>query len=140
MRYHLVCSIGLALSTAGCGTPQVALDQANNTVTLIQNLQTELTNYKQNTQRSSDRRLKSTQQSDIGTFALAREHQWGTYLYRESGLTGELAARARLRDASDAYAKVIADQDKARDDLAARLASITKELLEIIGGAEALKG
>lgn len=128
MNRCLAPLIVLALLVVACTTPKIAMDQATNTVSLIQNLQTELTKYRANAQRSAERRLNSTKQADVGTLEAALNHQWGDYLYRESGLGSELAARTRLRDASDAYSKIISDQDKARDELAARLLTITKAL------------
>ena len=127
IRSRFFCA-ALISGLAGCATNPVALDQANNTVKLIQNLQTELTRYQTNVKLSAQRRLKSTQQSDIGTLEIAREHQWGNYLYKESGLASELETRARLRDAADAYSRIIADQDKAQEDLATRLNALTKAL------------
>lgn len=128
MKRCLAPTIVVATLMSACTTPQVAMDQAANTVSLIQNLQAELTRYRSNAQRSTDRRLVSIQQADLGTLEIDREHQWDNYLYRESGLGSELAARIRLRDASDAYSKILSDQDKARDELAVRLLTITKAL------------
>jgi hypothetical protein len=113
---------------AGCATDQVALDQANNAVKLVQNLQVELKNYQNDVKLSAQRRLNSTHQADIGALEIARDQQWSSYLYKESGLDSELAARQRLRDASDNYSRIIAAQDKAQEELAARLTTIAKEL------------
>ena len=118
----------LVAGLTACTTPQVALDQADNTVRLLQNLQNELTRYQGNVKLSAQRRLKSVERLDTGTSEIALDLKFSAYLDTESGVTSELAARERIRDASDTYAKLIAEQDKAQAELAARLAAIVKGL------------
>ena len=123
----LVAAI-LVAGLPACTTPQVALDQADNTVRLLQNLQTELTRYQRNVKLSAQRRLKSVEQLDTGTYEIALDQKLSVFLDTQSGVTSEYAARERIRDASDTYTKLIEDQDKAQAELAARLAAIVKDL------------
>ena len=118
----------LVVAVGGCATPKVALDQANNTVHLIQNLQTEIVRYQTTVKLSTERRIKSIQHQDDGTIEIGTRQQLNTYLSTASGMTSELDARNRLRDASDTYAKIVGDQDKAQQDLADRLANLAKDL------------
>lgn len=122
----------IALAAAGilqgCSTPQAAMDQANNTVQLVQSLQNEMTRYQTTVKLSAERRLASVQQTDVGALEIAREQQFDSYLTAKSGMSDVVAARDRLRDASDTYSKILADHDKAQEELAARLAAIAKDL------------
>jgi len=116
------------LALLACSTPQVALDQANNGVRLTQNLQTELTRYQRNVKLSAERRLKSIERLEVGAGEITRDNAYATYIATKSGKTDELNARERIRDASNTYAKLIDDDEKARQELAARLAAIVKDL------------
>jgi hypothetical protein len=51
-----------------------------------------------------------------------------TYLRGKSGMTDELAAQELLRDASNTYAKLAADEETARRELHVRLEGLVKGL------------
>lgn len=116
------------LILCACSTPQVALDQANHGVRLIQNLQTELVRYQDSVKLSAQRRLRSIEAQDDVTADSARKQQFDAYVDAKAGNGEVLAARDRLREASDTYTRLIAEDDKARAALAARLAGLTKDL------------
>ena len=129
MKHRLLAAqlLGACLVTA-CSTPQVALDQANHGVRLIENLQTELVRYKAGVKLSADRRLSSIQRDETDTSSLVVSQQMDAYLLSKAGMDSELAARDRIRDASDTYAKLLAQQDKTKQDLAVRLSELVKDL------------
>lgn len=122
----LILAVLVILS--GCSTPQVALDQANNGVSLIQKLQNELQRYKTSSKLSSERRLGIIDQLDTSTSNTALIHSMEQYRLSKAGLSDVLAARDRLRDDSDTLAKQIADRKKAQQDRATRLADLVKGL------------
>lgn len=118
----------LVLGLSACATPDVALDQANHGVRLIQNLQTELVRYKSNVKISAERRLAAIQRADEENASLVVNQKMETYLAGKAGMDAELAARERIRDASDTYTRLLAEQDKAKQDLAIRLSELVKDL------------
>ena len=129
MKLHLGLLIPfVAAVLASCSTPQVALEQANNSVRLIQNLQTELSTYQANVKLLAQRRMTSIERLYATTSNLVRSQQFDVYLSGKAGLSSELEARERLRDASDTYSKLIAAEDKSQEQLAARLATLVKGL------------
>lgn len=128
---RLLSSFGCALAAlvlASCTTPPQALDQANNGVRLTKNLQTELARYQRNSKLSAQRRLHSIQALETGAGEISRDHEYDTYLAVKGGKTQELDARVRIREASDKYAQLIADEERSRQELATRLAAIVGNL------------
>ena len=119
----------LAASTiAACSTPPQALDQANNGVRLTTSLQNELGRYQRNTSLSAQRRLASVRAMETGAAEVARDQGYDTYLANAAGKFTELQARMRIREASDAYARLVREEEQASKELAARLALIVKDL------------
>jgi hypothetical protein len=117
-----------ACTMAACGTPPQALDQANNGVRLTASLHNELSRYQRNASQSAQRRLASIQAMETGAAELARDQGYDAYLANAAGKFAELQARVRIREASDAYTKLVMEEEQSRQELAARLASIVKDL------------
>lgn len=125
----LAVSLVLLSTLFGCATPEVALEQANNGVSLAQSLQTELVRYKVNAKLSAERRLTTLQQQKAAELTSSRNDDLLAYLKAQSGAADPgSASRTLLRDASAKYTELIATQDAAQAELAERLAGLTKDL------------
>jgi hypothetical protein len=120
---------GIAVTLlVSCSTPPQALDQANNGVRLTKSLQLELERYQRHAALSARRRLDSIARLEVGAGEIARDQAYAAYLDTEAGKTQEMQARVRIRDASDTYAKLVADEERSRDELATRLAALVADL------------
>jgi hypothetical protein len=117
-----------AAALAACSTPQVALDQANNGVGLIQDLQSEMARYVRNAKLSTERRLDSVAVQDAATVRMVRDSDYETYLAMKAGKDSQAAAQARIRDASDTYTRLLLEEQKASAEIAASLPGLVQEL------------
>lgn len=127
--HHRLGMLVAGLALAACSTPQIALDQANNGVRLTQQLQQELLRYRQHAAASAERRLGAVQLQEENGLIAARTRAFEDYLNTRSGQGPGAATSARMiRDASRKYTELAADEDKARQALAERLAGIVKDL------------
>lgn len=120
--------IGSALLLAACTTPQAALDQANHGVKLTEDLRIELARYQRNTEIAGKRRIKVIERDEAYISTVSANGALTDFLRGKSGMSDRLAAENLLRDTGDERGKFIDEQEKARQELAARLAELLKEL------------
>ena len=118
----------LVAISSGCATPPAALEQANHTVNLTQALKVELERYQRNTQISAERRFKVIQQDEAYIAAVQKQGMLDEYFRGKAGLDQHNAAEALLLDAANQRAKQNDDQEKARKELADRLAKLLQDL------------
>lgn len=65
---------------------------------------------------------------ETGAAEVARDQGYGAYLSNAAGKFEELQARVHIREASDAYTRLVMEEEQSRQELMARLALIVKEL------------
>lgn len=98
MTQRPMLSALLALGVlAACSTPQVALDQANNGVSLTQQLQAELARFKLNSKLSAERRLALVRLQELNSLDTLKPRELFAYLDAQSGQTGSASGAALLR-------------------------------------------
>ncbi len=111
---------------SGCGTPQVALDQANQSVELIEKLTAELARYERNTKISAARRLVAIQDDKDHIRLVGSEGRLSDFMLTHSGYEGRVAAQTLLRKTADEYGKLVDQREKDRIELAERMKTLLK--------------
>lgn len=107
---------------SGCSTPQVALDHADNGVSLLTGLQTELRNY-ESRQAAIDEIRKRVILSDKSVSRVQTDKNLiNDELYSLSGKSAELSAHRQLRNLADIRVKQVGD--------AAAMEKADKEVLD----------
>ena len=124
--------ITLALASvlvASCATPPSALDQANNTVSLIEGLSAELARYRANAALMQEQRAATTAFDNEYILRVSETMAvLDTARRKAAGFERQLALEANLRDLSRARTQATADSDQARKDLVQALSQISKPL------------
>lgn len=133
MRMSLLFMAGCMLA-AGCSTPQVALDHANNGVALTTGLQRELLAHEKRQAAFDEVRRKVIVTETISAHQYLQDNTLNDRLLQLSGQTEELEAYKQIRDLADLRAKVI--KDKTADGKAVQdaLDALMKPLPDVHGG------
>jgi hypothetical protein len=114
---------------AACSTPQIAMDHANNGVRLTQQLQDELARYSQSAKLAAERRMAVMQRMEGSALENDRDRAMDDYLDQTSGRsTTWMASARRLDESTRKYASLLVEEDKARKEVADRLAAVVKAL------------
>lgn len=114
MRAINLLVLAFLTSLCGCSTSQVALDHADNGVSLVTGLQTELRNYESRQAAIDDIRKRVVLSDKSVTRVQADKNAINDELYSLSGKSQELSAHRQLRNLADMRAKQVADA-KARE-------------------------
>lgn len=113
----------IAATLAGCSTPQVALDHANQGVTLTTALQKELAEFERRQTVIESLRSDLIKSDKRAVLELRREFVIDDQLFVLSGQQSRLASYRELGDLADLRAKAIADEKSAADEFAKTLDS-----------------
>lgn len=123
----LLAGVLLPLLLAGCSTPQVALDQAQNGAALVQQLEAELSRYAKLSALAAQRRLKSIESQEAANLESAGTLEMSDFLDERAQRAQEAAANAALiRSLTAKQAELKRQQLDKRRELAERLAAATK--------------
>jgi hypothetical protein len=125
---RLLASVAIAALVVACTTPQPALDQANHGVKLAENLRAELVRYQRNVEIAGKRRIKVIEEDEAYIGLVSANGALTDFLRTQSGMSSELAGETLLRNTADERGKFVDEQEKARQELAAQLAQLLKDL------------
>ena len=129
MKYtQLILPVAAAIILAACGTPQVALDQAQHGVALIEGLTKELTRYDRNTKLAEARRLAAIKDNKASVSLNASQTQLTSGLMTDAGMTGPLATEALLHRAAGYYGRLVDQQEKDRIELAEKMSKLLQDV------------
>ena len=113
----------IVTALAGCSTPQVALDHANQGVTLTTALQKELAEFERRQTVIESLRADVIRSDKKAALEARREFVIADQLFVLLGQQSRLASYRELGDLADLRAKAIADEKTAADDFAKALDS-----------------
>ncbi|HEY0062002.1 MAG TPA: hypothetical protein VGC21_07765 [Telluria sp.] len=124
----VVILMGLSLLSAACSTPQVAMDQANNTVGLLSQLDQELAGLRQVQERIAEQSLASLRKIELRAGRGSADTAARVRLHRVAKDPLGPALFETVRDSADALAN---ERDQAHTEakaLDARLAALMQPL------------
>jgi hypothetical protein len=119
-------AVATSILLGACGTPQVALDQAKQSVELIDRLTAELARYDRNTKISATRRLAAVQDDKDHVSMVSTEGRLSEFMLSSSGYEGRVAAQTLLRKTADEYGRLVDQREKDRVELAERMKTLLK--------------
>lgn len=129
MNIQSLTPVMLATVLAACSTPQVALDQANHTVKLTEQLRTEVSRYRKNLSSSAERRIQSLSQTKDVLILVTRETATLDSNRRTAGgKEPDLAFESTLRTLVAITAEISQQEKEQRDEFIAIISGLPKDI------------